>query len=58
MRKWDDDEPWPPGEFVDDEQQEATKRFVEEALTLAERRAREPDPSMPPPEGTRRHVFR
>jgi len=32
--------PWPPGEYVDEDQQAATKRFVEEALTLAARRAR------------------
>jgi len=32
--------PWPPGEYVDEDQQAATKRFIEEARTLAARRVR------------------
>lgn len=31
---------WPPGEYVDEEQQALTRRFIEEARTFAERRER------------------
>jgi hypothetical protein len=37
----DEDDPWPPGEFLDERQQEDTKRFVEAARKLAQRRTEE-----------------
>jgi hypothetical protein len=37
----DDSEPWPPGQFMDEEIEADTKRFVEEARELARRRTQE-----------------
>jgi hypothetical protein len=34
-----EDEAWPPGEFLQDEHEADTKRFVEAARVLARRRA-------------------
>jgi hypothetical protein len=33
--------PWPPGDFMDEELEEGTKRFIEAARKLARRRAEE-----------------
>jgi hypothetical protein len=33
--------PWPPGDFMDEELEEGTKRFVEHARELARRRSEE-----------------
>jgi hypothetical protein len=37
----DDSGPWPPGDFMDDELEEGTRRFLEHARELARRRAEE-----------------
>ena len=37
----DDSGPWPPGDFMDEELEEGTKRFIEDARKLARRRAEE-----------------
>jgi hypothetical protein len=40
-RPEENEDEWPPGEFLDEDQQEDTKRFVEAARRLARRRAEE-----------------
>ena len=37
----DDSGPWPPGDFLDEELEAGTRRFVEEARELARRRSEE-----------------